>query len=49
MTNMLQAFSLSPKWLFDTVDHDVRIKKLKHYHVRDVAKDWFILYWKGRK
>ena len=37
------------KKALDTVDHDIFIKTLEHYGVRCVAKDWYILYMKGRK
>ena len=34
---------------FDTVDHDILIKKLSHYGVRGVPNDWFRSYLSNRK
>lgn len=34
---------------FDTVNHDILIKKMDHYGVRGLAKQWFESYLKGRK
>ena len=37
------------KKVFDTVDHEIPIRRLEHYGVRDAAKDWFCLYLANRK
>lgn len=29
---------------FDTVDHDILIKKVDFYGIRGIAKDWFASY-----
>ena len=35
--------------VFDTVDHNIFMVKLKHYVIRAVAYSWFESYLKGRK
>ena len=34
---------------FNTVDHDILLKKLEYYGVRGLSKDWFRFYLKNRK
>ena len=35
------------KKVFNTVDHDILINKLKHYGIRGVTKEWFSSYLKN--
>ena len=34
---------------FDTVDHQIFVKKLEYYGIRGIAKQWFISYLTNRK
>ena len=40
---------LDIKKAFDTVHHDILIKKLKHYGIRDTVLNWFKSYLTGRR
>ena len=34
---------------FDTVNHAIPVRKLEHYGIRGIAKDWFVSYLSNRK
>ena len=45
---MLAGCSLTYKKAFDTVNHDVLLKKLNHYGIRGIANNWFCSFLNGR-
>ena len=43
------AVYIDLKKAFDTVDHDILLRKLQHYGIRGTANEWFQSYLKDRK
>ena len=35
--------------VFDTVNHNILLKKLEHYEIRDLLNDWFASFLKDRR
>ena len=46
---MVLVFSLISKEAFDTVNHSILLKKMKHYDIRGIALNWLTSYLSNRK